>query len=240
MTFKTFLLAAIGITLVMTSSSFAQFPEPAENEDAGFQPILTGQTFDNWEGNRDYWRMEDGVLIGEVTEGNELKENTFLIWNEKVKDFELKVEYRISPEGNSGINYRSGYVDGVQYALKGYQADFDGANNWSGQLYEERKRTFLALRGQITHVGKDDVPKEIGSLGEKSELASVVNKNGWNEYHLIARGNTLIHLLNGQVMSVVIDDGAQRAMEGRLGVQIHTGPPMKVEYRNMRFKRLSQ
>ena len=237
---KKFLVVVFGIMFMIHSPLYAQFPEPAENEDAGFKPILTDQTFDNWEGNREYWRMEDGVLIGEISEGNELKENTFFIWDEKVKDFELKVQYRISSEGNSGINYRSEPVDGLKYALKGYQADLDGANNWSGQLYEERKRTFLALRGQITHVGKDDVPKEIGSLGEKSELASVVNKKGWNEYHLIARGNTLIHLLNGQVMSVVIDDGSQRAMEGRLGVQIHTGPPMKVEYRNMRFKRLAQ
>lgn len=234
---KQFLLAVLGMTLVLTSSLHAQFPEPPEDEDAGFKQILTRQTFDNWEGDSDYWRFEEGKLIGEVTEGNLLDENTFFIWKEKVKDFELKVEYRISPEGNSGINYRSEAVDGIQYALKGYQADFDGPNKWSGQLYEERGRAFLALRGQITHVGEDDEPKEIGSIGEEEELASIVN-DGWNEYHLVVRGNTLIHMLNGQVMSVVIDDGESRAMEGLLGVQIHRGPPMKVEFRNFRFKEI--
>ena len=65
-------------------------------------------------------------------------------------------------------------------------------------------------------------------------------RNGdWNEYHLIARGNTLIHILNGHVMSVVVDeDAAHRRRDGLLGVQVHVGPPMKVEYRNFRLKAL--
>lgn len=232
---KTFLLSLLGMTLAATSALQAQFPVPAENEDAGFKQILTQQTLDQWSGDADYWRFEDGVLIGEVTEDKLLEENTFYIWDKEVEDFEFKVEYRVSDEGNSGINYRSETVDGVKYALRGYQADLDGANRWSGQLYEERGREFLAVRGQITHVRKDDTPREIGSVGEEDELAGVV-RDGWNEYHLIARGNTLIHMLNGQVMAVVIDDGEQRAMKGLLGVQIHQGPPMKVEFRNMRFK----
>ncbi|WP_372638161.1 DUF1080 domain-containing protein [Fodinibius sp.] len=232
---KHFFLTVFGTLFILTSPLHAQFPEPPEDEDAGFEQILTRETFDNWEGDRDYWRFEDGKLIGEVTQGNLLDVNTFFIWKEKVDDFELKVEYRVSAEGNSGINYRSEKVDGIPHALKGYQADADGPNQWSGQLYEERGREFLALRGQITHVGEDDKPREIGSVGEEEELAAVVN-DGWNEYHLIVRGKTLIHMLNGQVMSVAIDDGNSRAMEGWLGVQIHQGPPMKVEFRNFRFR----
>lgn len=232
---KQFIIAVFGIVFILSSSLYAQYPEPPENEDAEFKQILSRETFDNWEGDSDYWRFEDGKLIGEVPEDNLLDENTFLVWKEEVKDFELKVEYHVSPEGNSGINYRSETVDGQKDVLKGYQADFDGPNKWSGQLYEEKGREFLALRGQITHVGEDDEPKEIGSVGEESELASVVNE-GWNEYHLIARGNTLVHILNGQVMSVVIDDGESRAMEGLLGVQLHQGPAMKVEFRDFRFR----
>lgn len=232
---KQFLLAVFSVTIVWTSPLNAQFPEPPEDKDEGFEQILTSETFSSWEGDRDYWRFEDGMLVGEVTEGNLLDENTFLIWEEQVKDFELKVEYRVSAEGNSGINYRSDKVDGVPHALKGYQADADGPNQWSGQLYEERGREFLALRGQITHVGEDDEPTEIGSVGEEEKLAAIVNE-GWNEYHLIVRGNTLIHMLNGRVMSVTLDDGESRAMEGWLGVQIHQGPPMKVEFRNFRYK----
>lgn len=232
---KQLFLTVFGIVFLLSSSLYAQFPEPPENGDAGFKQILTEETVNNWGGETDYWQFEDGVLIGEIPEDKPLEENTFFVWKEKVKDFELKVEYRVSPEGNSGINYRSKTVDGEKYVLRGYQADLDGPNKWSGQLYEEKGRTFLALRGQITHVGEDDEPKEIGSVGDESELASVV-KDGWNEYHLIVRGNTLIHMLNGQLMSVTIDDGQSRTIKGLLGVQIHQGPPMKVEFRNFRLK----
>ena len=223
---------------MLISPLHAQFPEPPEDPDAGYEQILTRETVDNWEGDTEYWRFEDGKLIGEITEDNLLEQNTFFIWDREVADFELKVEYRISPEGNSGINYRSEKVEGVDYALRGYQADFDGPNKWSGQLYEERGRTFLALRGQVTYVGKDDEPSEIGSTGEESELASLVNDGGWNEYHLIVEGNTLIHMLNGQVTAVVIDEGESAAADGLLGVQIHQGPPMKVEFRNFLFREL--
>src|SRR5690606_15122465 len=86
-----------------------------------------------------------------------LEQNSFLIWRGgKVQDFELKVEYRVSNEGNSGINYRSEevqgdpnqYIGGVPYALRGYQGDIDGQNRYSGMNYEERKRTTIASRGE--------------------------------------------------------------------------------------------
>lgn len=233
---KSVTIFLLAISLSFPAAVYAQFPEPAPNEDAGFKQILTKETFDNWHGNPDLWRFEDGVLIGEVPRDNMLKENTFLVWEEPVDNFELKVEYRISPEGNSGINYRSETVNGQDDVLKGYQADLDGPNDWSGQIYEEKGRAFLARRGQLTHLGKDNVPNEIGSLGKESELAALVNKDGWNEYHLIVRGNTLIHKLNGRVMSIAIDDGSKRKMKGLLGLQLHRGPAMKVEYRNLRFK----
>ncbi len=234
---RRFILLLYGIIFLITSSLYAQFPEPAADEDRGFKQILTEETFDNWEGDPEYWRFEDGILIGEITKDNLIEENTFIVWNgDTVKDFELKVEYRISPDGNSGINYRSERVGDQRYVLRGYQADLDGANKWSGQVYEEKGRAFLALRGQVTHVKENDTPVEIGSTGDEEELASVVDKDGWNEYHLIVRGNKIIHLLNGEVMSIVIDDGEKQSKEGLLGVQVHQGPPMKVEYRNMRLK----
>ncbi|HLR24275.1 MAG TPA: DUF1080 domain-containing protein [Fodinibius sp.] len=234
---QSFLLFLV-ISCSLSTSLYAQFPEPAANEDAGFKQILTKETFDDWHGKLEYWRFEDGVLIGEVKEDGLLDENTFLVWEQKVEDFELKVEYRVSPEGNSGINYRSKTVGGKRDVLKGYQADLDGPNRWSGQLYEEKGREFLALRGQITYIGQDDVPYKIGSLGKEEELAKVVNKHSWNEYHLIVQGNTLIHLVNGRVVSVAIDEGPKSTEEGLLGLQIHQGPSMKIEYRNLRIKEL--
>jgi hypothetical protein len=124
--------------------------------------------------------------------------------------------------------------------MRGYQADIDGRNQYTGQNYEEKGRTFLALRGQVTRQVNDQLPQIIGTLGSTNELLSVIKTNDWNEYHLIVSGNTLTHILNGHTMSVVIDeDTANRKFNGLLGVQVHVGPPMKIEYRNFRMKNLA-
>jgi hypothetical protein len=121
--------------------------------------------------------------------------------------------------------------------MEGYQADIDGANKYTGQNYEEKGRTFLAMRGQVTRVVENKIPQIIGTLGGTNELLSIIKTNDWNEYHLIVCGNVMTHILNGRVMSVVIDeDAANRKFNGLLGVQVHVGPPMKIEYRNFRLK----
>ncbi len=149
------------------------------------------------------------------------------------------MEYRISANGNSGINYRSVEVPGLRFAMRGYQADIDGRNRYTGQNYEERGRTFNAMRGQIARIPPGKKAEVIGSLGDIAALEAFIRKEDWNEYHLIARGNMLIHILNGHVMSIVIDDDPDgRRYDGLLGVQVHVGPPMKVEYRNFRLKKL--
>jgi hypothetical protein len=216
------------------------YPVPAANDDSGWEPIFDGKSLSGWEGDPKYWRVENGVLVGEVTPETLLKTNTFIIWRGGVtKDFELKAEYRISANGNSGINYRSVEVPGVPFGMRGYQADIDGQNRYTGQNYEERGRTFNAMRGQITHIQTGKKAEVIGSVGDIKELESFIRKDDWNEYYLIVRGNTMIHILNGHVMSVVIDDDTEgRRFDGELGVQVHVGPPMKIEYRNFRIKKL--
>ena len=234
----------LSVLLLISAGVAAQqprvFPVPAADDDAGFVRIFDGKTLSGWEGDPKYWRVEDGVLVGEVTPETILKQNSFIIWRGGVtRDFELKVEYRVSALGNSGVNYRSVEVPGQPWALKGYQADIEGQDRWTGQVYEERGRTFLAMRGQITRVQPGRTPEIIGSVGDGPALQALVKKEDWNTYHLIARGNVLVHLLNGHVMSQVVDDdNAARRMEGLLGVQVHVGPPMKIEYRNFRLKTL--
>lgn len=216
-------------------------PTPAGGDNTGFEPIFDGRTLDGWDGDPKYWRVENGCLVGEVTPETLLKRNSFIIWRGgTTRDFELKAEYRVSAKGNSGINYRSEAVAGTPFALRGYQADIDGANEYTGQNYEERGRTFLALRGDISRADADGVSRIVGSAGEKDALAACIRSGDWNEVHLIARGNTMIHLVNGRVMSVVVDDDpARRRSAGLLGVQVHTGPPMKIEYRGLRLKKLT-
>ena len=219
-------------------------PEPSTGDEPGFQPIFDGKTLDNWEGNPKYWRVENGCLTGEITPETLLKSNTFIIWKGGTpRDFELKVDFRITAAGNSGVNYRSVVVpDAVtpanQFAMRGYQFDIDGRNNYTGQNYEEKGRLFLALRGQMTRVVGTQKPIVIASVGDNKELAGFIITD-FNAVHIVARGNVVMHLLNGHLMSQVIDDDpVGRATEGRIGVQVHVGPPMKVEYRNFRLKTL--
>lgn len=214
-------------------------PEPAVGEEPGFRAIFDGKTLDGWEGDAKYWRVEDGNLVGEVTPETLLKSNTFIIWRGgSPKDFELKLDYRITARGNSGINYRSAVLPDNKYALRGYQADIDGQNRYTGQNYEERGRLFLALRGQITRVVGGRKPVILSSVGEPDALAAFITSD-WNSVHLIIRGNVLMHLINGHLMSTVIDDDApNRTAAGLIGVQVHVGPPMKVEYRGIRLKEL--
>jgi hypothetical protein len=215
---------------------------PVEGDEPGFQPIFDGTTLSGWEGDPKYWRAEGGVLVGEITPDTVIKSNTFIIWRGgRPKDFELKMDYRITSGGNSGINYRSASVpDPVtpanKFALRGYQFDLDGARRYVGNNYEEKGRLFVGVRGQMTRIVGGRPPVVLSMFGESGDMGSIATDD-WNAVHLIIRGNTLIHLLNGRVMSVTIDDDvANRPADGLIGMQVHVGPPMKIEYRNIRLK----
>ena len=227
--------------------------EPLAGQEAGFKPIFDGKTLDGWEGDPVYWSVKEGAITGEITPETLLKANTFLIYQGgQPGDFELKAEFKISESGNSGINYRSEMVEDVPFALKGYQADIDGRNNYTGQNYEERKRTTLAYRGQETKITAQ--PDGVGvrefvernawkglnlekEIGDRAELGSLIKAGEWNSIHIVAKGNVLKHYVNGQLMSEVHDEDPKNRMEsGYLGVQVHVGPPMKVQYKNVMLK----
>jgi hypothetical protein len=218
-------------------------PEVLTGDEAGFQTIFDGKTLAGWEGNPTYWRAENGMLVGEITPATVIKSNTFIIWRGGTPaDFELKLDYRITEAGNSGINYRSVVVpDPVtpdnKFAMRGYQFDLDGRKRYDGNNYEEKGRLFLAVRGQMSHVVGGRPPIVLSSFATPYDLASVPTAD-WNAAHLIVRANVATHMLNGRLMSVTIDDDApNRRLDGLIGVQVHTGPPMKIEYRNIRLKR---
>ncbi len=232
-----------------------------KTDEDGYVQIFDGKTLNGWEGDSTYWRVEDGKLVGEVTPATILERNSFIIWKGGItENFELKVEYKISAHGNSGINYRSDEIKDIPYALTGYQADIEGGTRYTGINYEERGRTTLAERGQkvtlepvfpsLSERNPDSLKKYIqnntwtaaiinGSLGSPDSLQSLVKSEDWNEYHLVVNGNRLQHYINGTLMSDVTDnDPVYGRSKGLLGVQVHVGPPMKIEYRNFRLKTL--
>lgn len=237
------------LTLILTSalmifSCNSSTESTSETESSsvgqdGFKQIFDGKTFTDWDGDTSVWRIDSGSFIGEVTPTKQIQTNTFLIWRgEKPTDFELKAEYRISEGGNSGIQYRSEELTDIPHALKGYQADIDGENTYTGQNYEERGRGFLAMRGQRVNLEANQKPIILDSVGNSDELKTHIKTNDWNEIHLVVKGNNMKHYINGILMSEATDnDSTARKSEGVIGFQVHVTPSMKIEYKNIRYKK---
>lgn len=203
--------------------------------------------FQDWDGDPQFWRVEKGVIVGESTPEKKVGPNTFLIWRGGTPgNFELKAEIRMNST-NSGIQYRSRMIPanegrspdepGHAWRLGGYQMDMDFDNVYPGQLYEEAGRGFLAMRGTMTYIAPDGTKGVIGQLKTDAEIKAAFKPGEWNQFHLIARGNTLIHIINGIVTAVCVDDDVkERSMAGLIGFQLHAGPPMKLELRNLAIK----
>ncbi|HLU47121.1 MAG TPA: DUF1080 domain-containing protein, partial [Planctomycetota bacterium] len=227
-------LAVIGLVLVgaCPSAALAQ-----DDEEAGFRAIFNGRDLTGWEGAQGLWSVEDGAITGRTTPETRLRENSFLIWRDGlVDDFVLRLRYRIV-NGNSGIQYRS--EDRGRFVVGGYQADIDSADNYSGILYEERGRGILATRGQSVRIDEKNERSIAGSLGDAAALQRDIKKEDWNDYEIVARGNRIEHRINGKTMVEVVDGSKEHAKrEGILALQIHVGPPMTVQFKDVRIKRL--
>lgn len=229
-TFRLCLLALSGIAVLTACSTVG---EKEEKE----QYLFDGVSFTNWEGDTSYWKIVDSAILGEVTPAHPLNNNTFLLYTGVLpENFELKLEYQISGDGNSGVQYRSQLVEGIPFALKGYQADIDGANTYTGQNYEERGRGFLAKRGESVELKTSLPPLIVDSLGSSDALKEAINSGDWNELVIKAEGYRLQHFINGQKMSEVLDnDSNKRVVSGKLGLQLHVAPQMWVRFRNIRL-----
>jgi hypothetical protein len=207
--------------------------------DADFQPIFNGRDLAGWEGDSRFWSVGDGAIRGETTLEHMTVGNTFLLWrNGALRDFELKLKVRIR-NGNSGVQYRS--QDLGRYAVAGYQAEIDNAPGKSGFLYHEKGRKHLALIGEKVEIGENQKPQVIGHLAERKELITTgyYKAKDWNDYRIVARGNHLEHYINGrQVVDVIDNDPRGRSLEGILALQIHAGPPMLVEFKDILLKNL--
>jgi type 1 glutamine amidotransferase len=209
--------------------------------DEGFKPIFNGQSLDGWSApDMSYWSVEEGAITARSTAEHPCKANQFLVWRQgELDDFELKLKFRIAGDAsaNSGIQFR-GSVNPDGHVV-GYQADMDRAGQWIGALYDEHTpRRLLAARGQKTEIDRDGKRRQ-STLGDPAKLLKNVDINGWNEYHITARGGKITLKINGKATAKVVDDeSAQRDLSGVLALQLHSGPPMTVQFKDIRLKRL--
>ncbi|HAB16309.1 MAG TPA: DUF1080 domain-containing protein [Verrucomicrobiota bacterium] len=209
----------------------------AAPKDAVGQVLFNGQNLAGWAGLPDHWEVSEGAITGYTTKWNPIKNNTFLVWtNGTVGDFELHAKYRIRG-GNSGIQYRSELKDPALFIVGGYQADIDASPRYSGILYEERGRGILADRGQQTIVkekdGKTDI-KVTTTLATPEALQEFIRPEEWNDYVIVARGDQVMHFINGRLMSTCVDlDASKAPTRGILALQVHAGPPMQVQFKDI-------
>ena len=210
--------------------------------------LFNGKDLTGWEGVSSLWSVKDGAITGQTTAANPTKGNTFLIWKGgDVADFELTFQYKITGDddkksGNSGVQYRSKIVDPANFVLSGYQADFETGTTYSGILYEEKARGILAQRGQqVTIISSADPAKPTitvtGETGKSADIQAAIKQGDWNDYKIIAKGGHLQHYINGKLAVDVKDETKEGAKAGVLGLQLHAGPPMTVQFKNLAMKR---
>jgi hypothetical protein len=221
-------------------------------DEAGFKPLFNGKDLTGWEGRTDIFSVKDGALHAENTAANPLKKNTFLTYTaQEFGDFELRFDYRCIG-GNSGMQYRSERLP--DFVMKGYQADFENQNRFTGMFFEENGRMFMAYPGEYVTVkplgaltaeeaAKKNKPKarldKVKFATTEESFSHIKDPTDWHSMTIIARGNTFVHILDGRVMSVAVDeDTANFKKSGLLGIQVHQGPPMIVDVKNIRIRAL--
>ena len=238
-------------------SNFTQ-PEPLNfNDHEGYVSLFDGVSLKGWDGNPKFWRVEDGAIVGESTPQNP-SGNTYLVYRGvEAHDFTLKFEIKIEGDGGSGLQYRSktgvpwispislnvianvGPVN-LDWMMTGPQADFWPATDYSGQFYSENDpMRIMAWRGQVVEGAGAGRKRLMGMIGDHRALNDLVRKNDWNEYTVIARGGTFLHIMNGQLMAVMVDDDPNSInnQSGLFGIEIEA--TTKVSVRNIWLKKLN-
>ena len=223
-----------------TVTAASVFADHHEDDSSGFTPIFDGKSLANWNGDPKFWSVQDGAITGITTEANPTKGNTFIIWDAgELDDFELKLKYKIEG-GNSGIQIRSFRLPkgADDWRIGGYQSDFEAGDKWSGTIYGEKFGGVFAKRGERVTLGADGKKEQGDPVGDPTELNGAIKKGDWNEFHIVAKGHHISQSINGTLMAEVTDNGPNKRRSGLLALQLHAGPPMKVQFKDIHLKRL--
>jgi hypothetical protein len=244
-------------------------PEPINFDDHdGWSQIFDGKTLTGWDGRSDIWHVEDGAIVAESSPEHP-SGTTNIIWRGgEPANFELKLEMKLEGSGaNGGVQYRSVRVapkneplpadltpeqrtrrqheqalslKNAEWNVSGYQADFDFANKYTGQLYEQDSpRGIIAWRSQVVATEAGKKPTLLATLGSSDDLKSAIKPGEWNQVEIIADGNTLIHIINGRIMSVLVDtDPKFSRAKGIIAFEIEGPGKVRILHRNVWLKTL--
>lgn len=168
--------------------------------------FFDGRSLVGWDADPAVWSVEQGELVGRAPQG--LPHNTFARSELLLGDFRLEVDVKLLPDtANSGIQFRSVALPNGE--MRGYQADI--GQGWWGLLYEEEGRGIL-----------------------RRAEASPVRPGEWNHYEILAVGDHLQLAINGvRTVDLVDPTGARR---GVIGLQVHSGGPTEVRFRNFQLE----
>jgi len=242
-------------------------PDPIDfNEHEGWTSLFDGKTLNGWSGDSN-WKVEEGAITIEST-CEKPTGTIYLVWQGgDAADFELKMEMKGTGNINGGVQYRGWIVPPIQrggagrgpqgpcpsgaargtppdpmseakWNMAGAQYDFDAANRYTGQFYEQATgRGIIAWKGQVVRTEAGKAPRLLATLGDQTTIDSIYKPDDWNQLHIIAVGSTMTHLLNGRVLSVLADQDATKFHKtGLIGLEVEaTG---KLFTRNIWLKKL--
>ncbi len=228
--------------------------------DPGFKSIFNGKDLAGWDGDKSVWSVKDGALTGQTTPEKTIKSNTFLVYKDaQPANFELRVSFKLTAQNdknqaNSGVQYRSKVMDPATFVVGGYQADIDSTGKYAGMLYEEKGRGIVMGPGEKVKIGETttvaDAKKKDGKRKQTAveklpgatppaDILAAYKLGEWNDFVVIANGNRLQHYLNGKLTADVTDtDATLGAKDGVIAFQLHTGPPMTVQFKDVQLKTL--
>jgi hypothetical protein len=239
--------------LALSASVLTPLTHAAE---AGFKSLFNGKDLAGWEGNREFWSARNGAIVGQTTPEKVTKGNTFLVYKDsQPANFELRLSFRLTAQNdknqaNSGVQYRSRVIDPAAFVVGGYQADIDSTGKYAGMLYEEKGRGILMGPGEKIKIGATSVDpanaKKKKTAVEKlpgatppAEILAAYKLGEWNDMVIVAKGNRLQHFINGKLTAEVTDaDPTIAPKSGVIALQLHQGPPMTIEFKNVRLKTL--
>lgn len=225
-----------------SESEITPDPLPPITTEPGFVPIFDGETLNGWQAaDMSFWSIEDGAITAKITEEHPTDRNHYLVYQGgKLGDFELKLRHRLfSPHGvNGGFQFRSEIFDGeITTDCRGYQIDNNTQTDWLVRIYDEFGRHTLAWRGERTVFDREGNPSV--SVIEDAMGPARFKLEDWHEYHLICQGPKLTLKVNGRLMAEVTDnDPHQQDLSGILALQLHSGPPMTVQFKDIYLKKL--